>query len=356
MGAFQGTLNRNVIQSAIFNMIISQDVFSDNIAGTFASLSDKATVDGTLYGDTKLYYATKELRTYPWANDNEAGNLLSLDRAPAPSVQAIVINVFRQIRLTTDMYLSKQAFSTEGAFGQYQSVMMGWMNDTKRIYKSTTYNAFFGTSKGSAAKSLIEVPLSDITDTGEEKKRAEASMIAQYLSDLFIEMKDVSRDFNDYGYLRSYNMDSIKVIWNSKFVNKIKKVDLPTMFHKDGLIDKFEEEILPSRYFGEVNASPTAGTAGGTVRSLVEQDIGANHYFAGDPIKTSDTAPANTSYTVDEDVICKIVTKLPPFMGAFSVGTSFFNPRSLTENHYLTFGHNTLEYLKAYPMITVHAD
>lgn len=33
--------------------------------------------------------------------------------------------------------------------------------------------------------------------------------------------------------------------------------------------------------------------------------------------------------------------------------TSFFNAKSLTENHYLTFGHNTLEYLKNYPMITV---
>ena len=33
--------------------------------------------------------------------------------------------------------------------------------------------------------------------------------------------------------------------------------------------------------------------------------------------------------------------------------TSFFNAKSLTENHYLTFGHNSLEYLKNYPMITV---
>ena len=40
-------------------------------------------------------------------------------------------------------------------------------------------------------------------------------------------------------------------------------------------------------------------------------------------------------------------------MSAFEVGTSFFNPKSLTENHYLTFGYNTLEYLKNYPFITV---
>ena len=42
-----------------------------------------------------------------------------------------------------------------------------------------------------------------------------------------------------------------------------------------------------------------------------------------------------------------------PYMSAFEVGTSFFNPKSLTENHYLTFGHNSLEYLKQYPLVTI---
>ena len=55
------------------------------------------------------------------------------------------------------------------------------------------------------------------------------------------------------------------------------------------------------------------------------------------------------------NIICKVLVKLPPYMSAFEVGTSFFNPKSLTENHYLTFGHNTLEYLKNYPFITVKA-
>jgi hypothetical protein len=40
-------------------------------------------------------------------------------------------------------------------------------------------------------------------------------------------------------------------------------------------------------------------------------------------------------------------------MSAFEVGTSFFNARSLTSNHYLTFGHNTLERLVDKPFITV---
>ena len=40
-------------------------------------------------------------------------------------------------------------------------------------------------------------------------------------------------------------------------------------------------------------------------------------------------------------------------MSAFEVDTSFFNAKSLTDNRYLTFGHNTLEYLKDKPMLTV---
>ena len=42
-------------------------------------------------------------------------------------------------------------------------------------------------------------------------------------------------------------------------------------------------------------------------------------------------------------------------MSAFEAGTSFFNGRSLTENRYLTFGHNTLEALHDKPFVTLRA-
>ena len=63
MPNFTGTLRHNEIFSAIYNMIISQQVFADNIAGTNSKLVDEAKVDGTLYGDTKLYYATDCLQS-----------------------------------------------------------------------------------------------------------------------------------------------------------------------------------------------------------------------------------------------------------------------------------------------------
>lgn len=355
MGNFTGTLRHNEIFGALFNMIISQQVFADNIAGTNSKLVDQAKVDGTLFGDTKLYYSCDCLASAPWGNDAEATNLLALHRPKAPEVQAITISNFRQISLTLDNYLSKRAFSTVDAFSQFNSVMQQWIGDTRRVYDSTTYNAFIGTVSSAVGKQSQNVALSTITATGEEKNRLRAQTIANKLADILVEMTDVSRDYNDYGHLRSYSDVDIKVVWNSKYSNEITKLDLPTIFHKDGVVDKLYEYILPSRYFGVINADQTQGN-GTTIRSLIEQDIGSNHYFAGDLIKASDKAPAGTSYTTDEEIICKLFVKLPPYMSAFEVATSFFNPKSLTENHYLTFGRSDLEYLKNYPVVTIHEE
>lgn len=342
------TLNPNEIFASIANMIISQEVFADNLS-KHQTLVDKARVDGGLYGDKKLYYATDVLKSEPWGADAEAANLLALDRPADPEVQDITLDIFRQIRLTVDNYLSKRAWSNEGAFSSFNSVMLGWMRETKRVYDGTLYNVFIGTTKSAETAQNVSVTLTGTND---------AQVIAEALANLLVEMGDYSRDFNDYGFLRSYSEDEIKFIWNSKYVNEIKKIDLPTIFHKDGLVDKFEEEVLPARYFGTPNASDVAaGDNDGSYRSVLEKDYTVStvvtHVFPGDYIPAGAAIEAGEGYLEDADVICKVVVKLPPYMSAFEVGTSFFNPRSLTENHYLTFGHNTLEYLKNYPFITV---
>lgn len=343
MAIFTGQLRSNEIFGALFNMIISQQVFADNIKSTNAKLVDAARVDGSMYGDTKLYYSTDILKSVEWGNDAEATNLLAIHRPKDPDVQAIHLDKFRQISLTVDNYLSKRAWGTEGAFSAFNSVILAQIRDTKRVYDATLYNAYIGTAKSDVDTENVSIKLTD---------GKEAESLAEGIANLLVDMTDVSRDFNDYGNLRSYDTNEVKVIWNAQFLNRIKKYDMPTLFHNEGLVDKFGEYKLPARFFGTVNEASKAGDSA-TVRSLIEQEIGDNHYFAGDVIKTGDTAPAGTSYTVDTDVICKVVTKLPPYMSAFEVGTSFFNPKSLTENHYLTFGHNTIEYLKNYPMITV---
>ena len=387
------TLTANEIYDTLANMIISQEVFADNL-GEHQTLVDKARVDGGLYGDTKLFYATDVLKSHVWGNDSEAANLLSLDRAADPEVQAIKLDKFRQIRLTVDNYMTKRAFADEGAFSSFNSVMLGWLRETKRVYDGTLYNCFIGTAQSSTGKQIKSIDLGTGSGhplyqlTGVEKEQMEAMLIAQGLADLFVEMGDYSRDFNDYQNLRSYAKEGIKLVWNAAFVNKIRKIDLPTIFHKDGLVDKFEEEVLPARYFGVVitaanksdyaASSPTTGKpidsddntyvpgvahANGCIRSMVEKDVTvsgtAYHVFPGDEIPAGATIVASGNFELGEvyieqaDIICKVLVKLPPYMSAFEVGTTFFNPRSLTENHYLTFGHNSLAYLKNYPMITV---
>ena len=162
MAEFNGQLRSNEIFTALYNMIISQEVFADNL-GKHQTLVDKARVDGGLFGDTKLYYSTDVLKSVPWgpamgiAEQTEANNLLALHRPEPPECQAIHLDVFRQICLTVDNYLSKRAWSDEGAFSSFNSVMLGWMRETKRVYDGTLYNVFIGTTKAEGAdrKSVV---------------------------------------------------------------------------------------------------------------------------------------------------------------------------------------------------------
>ena len=91
--------------------------------------------------------------------------------------------------------------------------MLGWMKETKRVYDGTLYNVFIGTTKAAGAGQTVQVDLSSATSlTGVEKEQMEAMLIAQKLADLMVAMGDYSRDFNDYGNLRSYAKDVIKVV------------------------------------------------------------------------------------------------------------------------------------------------
>lgn len=373
MAQYNGQLNHNEIFAFIYNMIISQQVFSDNIKDTKSTLANMSRVDGSLYGDTKLYYATDVIGSVEWTNDAEAQNLLKLHRPENPECQAITIDKFRMIPLTVDNYLSKRAFATESAFSDFTSVMLGWIRETKKIYDATLFNTFVGTNETNIGKQITNISLPAEPDSvddynTESYNRIVAQTIAKDFADLIVDLEDVSRDYNDYGNLRSYSSDDFVYVWNAEWVNKITKMDVPTIFHKDGLIDKFAQHTLPARYFGSVNTS--SGTTSGaniTIRSLIEKDYNTvapnedgydakKHVFPGDLLPANTAYEAYETYGEDPSVICKIYHKRSiPFMTAFETGTSFFNPRSLTETHYLIWGYNTLEHLQNYPFITVKA-
>lgn len=361
MPNFAGQLQSNEIYAALYNLILKQEVFADNIKGTYSALVDQARVDGSLYGDMFLHYSTDVLESTPWGNDAEAENLLELHRPPAPKCQAITLDQFRQISLTVDEYLSKRAWGTEGVFSSFNSIMLGWIRDTKRVYDSTLYNSYVGTAETNVGEQNLTITLSTVADNPEAQARIQAQEVAKFMADLLVNLKDVSRDYNDYGNLRSYDEGDLMFVWRAGAVNSITKMDLPTIFNKEGLVDKLGQYTLPDRYFGKVNASSgTTAAANTTIRSLVEKDFTdstdstVKHCFPGDLLPNNAEYLANETYTVDNTIAFKVIHKRSiPYMSAFEVGTSFFNGRSLTTNHYLTFGYNTLEYLKNYPLITV---
>lgn len=379
MANFTGQLNANEIFGALYNMIISQEIYTDNVEGD--DLVDKARVDGSLYGDTKLYYSTDALYSSAWGNDAEATNLLQVNRPKAPETQAIKLDVFRQIEVTVDNYLSKRAWTDEGAFATFNSVMLGWLNDTKKIYDGTTYNVFMGTNISGAQINTIEI---DLTEGG----NSAGENLGVAIANLYSALNNYSRKYNDYGHIRKYSKARIQVLWNSKYLNVVKNIDLPSVFHNEELAKKFVGDDLVEDYWGTVitasnistysASTPTAGKpinsgtgaytpgsnhANGCIRAVIEKTVTiggtAYHVFAGEEIPTGATIKAGGDflpgevYIQQEEFIAKVYIKLPPYMSAFQVGTSFFNAKALNENHYLTFGHNTLEHLKNYPFITL---
>lgn len=338
------TLNPNEVVSALYNQIISIQTEAENVAGVYGKLLEAMRTDGSMYGDTKLYIETDCLKSSAWNSKNT--NVLETIRPKAPTTQAISIDQFRQVGVTLDDYLTKRAFADEGSFSQFNSVIRGWVGDTKKVYDATTFNVAVGTMASPKETENLTV--------SESGKPGLAQGVAESLANLLVNLGDVSRDYNDLGFLRSFKEEDIIVVWNAKYVNQIKKIDLPALFHKEGLIDKFEQYVLPARYFGTIGT--TEATADGkTMRAMHEEVIDQDtSIFAGDIIPQGEQLVENTYYVEDPDVICKVMAKgSVPFMSSFSVGTSFFNPKSLTENQYLTWSHNSIEYLKGKPFITI---
>ena len=125
MATFTGQLNANSVFAALYNMIISMQVFGTGIQ-ELSGIYAKRRVDGTLFGDKKLYLSTDVLKSYAWDGTDTPGgySLLTVKRPPAPVEEYIEIDTYRQIPVTVDDYLTKQAFMDEGAFSQFNGVVL----------------------------------------------------------------------------------------------------------------------------------------------------------------------------------------------------------------------------------------
>lgn len=373
------TLNANELNSVLFNQIISQEIFTRIKRGS--NLVDKARVDGTLFGDTKTYFAADCIHTKPFVQDSvDALNLLSVSRNKSVKTQAIVLDKFFMAETTTDQLMTKRAWSEEGSFADYNALLNEMIPNSEYLHDCTTYDTFIGV----VCKSTIgkQSPAALTLTSGKEGPE-----IAEALANIFSDMTKASRDYNDYKHMTKFSIEDIKIVWNSRWVNKIEKINLPVIFHKDGIMDKFAENVVNETYFGDVKAlsdisaaTPIEGkpvkVAGGvytyepvanetlvlrpteeiTLKCTDDTEVS---FFAGEPIENPTgktlvlTDMNNKLYVQDEKAICKIFVKLPPYMSSCELSSEFYNMKNHSTNRYLVFGRNTLAKFDAYPVVSI---
>lgn len=366
MATYDGQLTANKIMSGIFNMIISQYVSAKVVDGLFTELHDEAVEEAGLYGDTKLFYFVQPLKSVAW--DETDTNLLARALPADPYCQKLVIDKYRQCGITLDSYLSKNAWASEGAFSSFHSIMLGQLQNTKKIEETGIVNVFVGTTSSSVV-SDIELDVSEYPSIGQA--------VAELVADKEVELKDLNR-LNDLGYARAYNPEDMRIVISSKYANQIRNIDLPALFHKDFFESVMSKaKVLPAKYFG---VAPTASDVGankvikadgtydntkGTLRAKEECDITVSgvvtHCYPGDELPNGATVYASSEfkiacYIVKDDIICKIMAKdSVKMLSAFTVSTSFFNAKNLSENTYLTWGRSEPAYLLDRPFLTVKA-
>lgn len=367
MATFTGQLRTNSIYSSLFNQIISIQTFGTGVE-IEDSLYGKRRADGGLFGDTKLYVSTDAGQSYAFSQTGNPGyNLLSQKFLPNPVEERIVIDQFRQIPLSTDTWLSKQAYMDEGSFAQFHGTLLAWLGKTREIYEHTAFTAelVIGARKDSTL--LSNITLTSAL-TGYDKVKWQAQELFRVLEDAVAELKEPSRAYNDNGFIRTARMDDFDIVIPLGVLSNVSKHDVPFLYNPD---NKPYIHEVHWKYFGSIITTVTA-TAAGTERSLLEQDFTVSdtttHCFPGDLVPAgAATIPANTIYTpkyssrptIQDGVEILLIHKDDfPILSAFSVATEFPNPQTLVTNNYLTFGHSRVlnSHIGEFPLLRLELD
>lgn len=368
------TLNANAVFGSLYNQIISiQNHLNEMSFDPGLDVVNYRKVDGTLFGDTKVYRDTDVLRSYEWSHTDSTYNLLTHKRPPLPKEDIVVLDTFRQIPVTIDEYLSKQAWTDEFSFSAFNSIILGWMGKTRAVYEHTKFTGDIVQAGLAGATSIGTIQIyagsAGTTVEGENVSVLEMDQKLRYrtfarkLKTILKGLNEPSRTYNDNQFLKNINPSSLELI-------------LPL-----GIKDEFEqfEVSLPLavkevdwKYFG--TPVLTGGTSNGTVRSLVEKqyakvdDSLTAYCFPGDIVPEDSVYLANEVYTptysatpslLAGDLTFLILHKQDfPIPSAFSVNTSFFNPKDLVINHYMTWGYSNPRnnHLAQYPLLKISTD
>ena len=370
MAAFTGSLNANEFYNGLFNAYKLITTFASELDGLDNSLANKFKADGGAYRDKSVWTSMDILTSRVW--DPTDTNVLATEQKVVPVQQEITVDQKRQIAMTTDQYLSKRAWMDENSFNSFNSVVQAQVGNTKKVYEQRLVGVATGTmeaempsSKGLGQSQTVAIKSTDAEDLRVRK-------IGKKIANILVDLKDTTRDYNDYGFMQSYNKDQLMIVWNSGYLNEFNYVDLPVIYHKDGIID-FVGDQLPGRYFGrkvtadDIGSGKIIGTDGaydstkGTLRLTKELTYNNVHYFPGDKLSPSGSyvavvggLDAKDVYIEDPSIICKIMHKDSiKYLSGFETSTEFFNPKNLTSNRYLTWMYANPDYLRNFPLITL---
>lgn len=377
--SFTGQLNVNEISSSLYNMIINQKVVGFDLSDEITKFSDEFKRDGTLYGDTILDIDVPTLGINDWLGDSEAGNLLNLDRPSNPIVSKITLDTFKQIRLTLDNYLSKRAWENEGSFALFIAENKKQIEETKRMYDGTTINTYLGTLITAATTNKITIDISSACTSGKiTNNQLAVQIVGEAVRDLMDDIVEPSKDYTENGLLKSIDEEDTFFIMNKKYINALKR-GLTTIFHPGSINEKLFEKGLHQKYFGTIITNtnkdtyadntpqankpldkdggyaytPGTNNANGKVFTIkdVKLTVSGTDYelFAGDEIPAgtllSTTAAAGTllfgevAFATPNLVLGVVCQKgCINYLSAFETEGEFYNNRSLTNTHFLTFG------------------
>lgn len=361
-------LNANKVYLELANMISRIEENGDNIKSKSVSrFAEKAKVEGAQFGDTVIYRDFDTLYSREFDPDNN--NVLQVEQIANIKEQPIVMNKFRQVGLTLPTsFLAKQAMDGEGCWASFTSIIEGMISRSRDLTDGRGYNVFLGTDE--TAKT-VEFTLGTGTETKDYCKQ---------LKDLLDSLEEGSREFNDYGFMKSYRPEDVICVLNSAYASKFIYQELPGDYHIEELKKFVSGDTLNKAYFGDLQASHATAVEGDfAAEPLNIYDANGKvvkFYYPGDELpagtdltvkyvdkngavkaKTDDdgnTVYAST-YKVNDKIICKIYSKLPPFMSGIDLATEFNNAKNFSKNMYLTTGHNTLEHLKGEASITIVA-
>lgn len=363
---FNGQLNSGIIYNSMYNAIIAIYQIKQHFTDSY-SLVDRFRKEGSEYGDKLVYMTLDSIPVHDWTNDGEAANLLALDRNKKQHEEEIKLDVFKQIRLTTDAYMqTKQLWTSENGFSRFASLLLQTMENAKKVYEIKTFDVFAGTVLTTTGSQFATWDLETGGPNAETDPEGAARWfgmkLAENLSNLMYDLRDARRDWNDIGYEASYDMNEFQLLLPASVANQFKYVSMPTIFDNGPLKALLEDAyILPDIYFGEVvKVKGTEIKADGTGdRFLNSQFLGDTFYNAGDIIPANTVIASATeiivpAYRPVHSILLKLIHKEDcPYMSAYNVRSQFYNARSHTTNNYLTFAHNTLEHIGIFPLITV---